>query len=129
MSFLCLSVGRYGILDGSQGVSRLGVPVWKFCLVYQLCTTSGTRDSSSSQVFTDSTVSQVPADGVLIEGHSLTIDESTMTGESEPVSSHFFSDNFQYILYLKSQALTTGLVSSSKDLIGQMYAQWSFDGN
>ncbi|KAG0628831.1 hypothetical protein M758_1G055700 [Ceratodon purpureus] len=28
---------------------------------------------------------QVPADGVMIEGHALTIDESTMTGESEPV--------------------------------------------
>ncbi|KAG0623275.1 hypothetical protein M758_3G161600 [Ceratodon purpureus] len=28
---------------------------------------------------------QVPGDGVMIEGHALTIDESTMTGESEPV--------------------------------------------
>ncbi|KAG0598160.1 hypothetical protein M758_12G051300 [Ceratodon purpureus] len=28
---------------------------------------------------------QVPADGVLVEGHSLSIDESTMTGESLPV--------------------------------------------
>ncbi|KAG0600760.1 hypothetical protein M758_11G058600 [Ceratodon purpureus] len=28
---------------------------------------------------------QVPADGVLVEGHSLSIDESTMTGESMPV--------------------------------------------
>ncbi|XP_024360514.1 calcium-transporting ATPase 8, plasma membrane-type [Physcomitrium patens] len=28
---------------------------------------------------------QVPADGVLVEGHSLSIDESTMTGESFPV--------------------------------------------
>jgi P-type E1-E2 ATPase len=29
---------------------------------------------------------QVPADGLLVEGHSLSIDESTMTGESHPVS-------------------------------------------
>ncbi|KAG0598154.1 hypothetical protein M758_12G050700 [Ceratodon purpureus] len=28
---------------------------------------------------------QVPADGIFMEGHSLLIDESTMTGESEPV--------------------------------------------
>ncbi|XP_024533916.1 calcium-transporting ATPase 8, plasma membrane-type [Selaginella moellendorffii] len=28
---------------------------------------------------------QVPADGVLVSGHSLSIDESSMTGESEPV--------------------------------------------
>ena len=28
---------------------------------------------------------QVPADGILVEGHSLSIDESTMTGESLPV--------------------------------------------
>lgn len=31
-------------------------------------------------------ISQVPGDGVLVEGHSLSIDESTMTGESNPVS-------------------------------------------
>ena len=30
---------------------------------------------------------QVPADGVLISGHSLAIDESSMTGESKIVSS------------------------------------------
>jgi hypothetical protein len=29
---------------------------------------------------------QVPADGVLISGHSLAIDESSMTGESKIVS-------------------------------------------
>ena len=29
---------------------------------------------------------QVPADGVLISGHSLAIDESSMTGESKTVS-------------------------------------------
>lgn len=28
----------------------------------------------------------MPADGLLVEGHSLSIDESTMTGESHPVS-------------------------------------------
>lgn len=27
---------------------------------------------------------QVPADGIMIEGNSLTVDESQMTGESEP---------------------------------------------
>ena len=30
---------------------------------------------------------QVPADGILISGHSLAIDESSMTGESKIVSS------------------------------------------
>lgn len=29
---------------------------------------------------------QVPADGILISGHSLAIDESSMTGESKIVS-------------------------------------------
>lgn len=29
---------------------------------------------------------QVPADGVLISGHSLAVDESSMTGESKIVS-------------------------------------------
>jgi Ca2+-transporting ATPase len=28
---------------------------------------------------------QVPADGIMVEGHSLSIDESAMTGESDPV--------------------------------------------
>ena len=31
---------------------------------------------------------QIPADGLLIEGHSLLIDESSMTGESEPVCAY-----------------------------------------
>ena len=34
---------------------------------------------------------QVPADGVLISGHSLAIDESSMTGESKIVSSSLFN--------------------------------------
>jgi Ca2+-transporting ATPase len=29
---------------------------------------------------------QVPGDGLFIAGHQLTIDESSMTGESQPVS-------------------------------------------
>ena len=29
---------------------------------------------------------QVPGDGIFIQGHQLTIDESSMTGESQPVS-------------------------------------------
>jgi magnesium-transporting ATPase (P-type) len=32
---------------------------------------------------------QVPADGILITGHSLAIDESSMTGESKIVSLGF----------------------------------------
>lgn len=35
-------------------------------------------------------MAQVPADGVLISGHSLAIDESSMTGESKIVG---FSSN------------------------------------
>jgi magnesium-transporting ATPase (P-type) len=37
---------------------------------------------------------QIPADGLLIEGHSLLIDESSMTGESEPVCAHLYSSDF-----------------------------------
>jgi P-type Ca2+ transporter type 2C len=35
---------------------------------------------------TEFKLDQVPADGVLISGHSLSIDESSMTGESKLVS-------------------------------------------
>ena len=43
---------------------------------------------------------QVPADGVLISGHSLAIDESSMTGESKIVSSSLFNyvPHFLFIL-------------------------------
>ena len=42
---------------------------------------------------------QVPADGVLISGHSLAIDESSMTGESKIVSSSLFSCVLIFSLY------------------------------
>jgi len=43
-------------------------------------------------LFTDYTIchTQVPADGVLITGHSLAIDESSMTGESKIVCFIYF---------------------------------------
>jgi P-type Ca2+ transporter type 2C len=37
-------------------------------------------------LLTEFKLDQVPADGVLISGHSLSIDESSMTGESKLVS-------------------------------------------
>lgn len=42
--------------------------------------------------FTCSWYIQVPADGILISGHSLAIDESSMTGESKIVSLHTFME-------------------------------------
>lgn len=46
-----------------------------------------------------SIIIQVPADGVLISGHSLAIDESSMTGESKIVSSVYF---FMFYIFMIS---------------------------
>jgi len=45
---------------------------------------------------------QIPADGLLVVGHSMLVDESSMTGESEPVCSSLPSLNFTFPILLPS---------------------------
>lgn len=47
--------------------------------------------------FTPSWYVQVPADGILISGHSLAIDESSMTGESKIVSLYALMEFFYHM--------------------------------
>lgn len=44
---------------------------------------------------------QIPADGLLIEGHSMLVDESSMTGESEPVCISLHLLIYYLILFFK----------------------------
>lgn len=57
-------------------------------------------------------VFQVPADGILISGHSLSIDESSMTGESKHVRVLILTKLF-FLIYYETQIITKLVMSIS----------------
>lgn len=88
------------ISDYRQSFQFLALSEEKRNIKVQVIRGGRRQELSIFQVVTGDIVSlnigdQVPADGLFVDGHSLSLDESSMTGESEPVNVH---DRMPYLL-------------------------------
>jgi magnesium-transporting ATPase (P-type) len=67
---------------------------------------------------------QVPADGILITGHSLAIDESSMTGESKIVSLGFIFQLADIALLYSLYSSLIAFFSGPKEFQGTVSNVW-----